>query len=295
MPQPEFIRNAGVPGEPPSAAFQPPRDFSSNRCVYTVISSRARGLSIGVNMNPDQQCNFNCLYCEVDRRKPVATQSLDIELMTVELREALRAVFSTALRSNPKYANLPPDLTKLRQVTLSGDGEPTLSPNFAEAVSAVIHLRARGEFPFFKIVLATNGSGLDRPMVVESLRLFGQEDEVWAKLDAGSREYFEKVNLPQVSLAKIMSNILMLARKRPVVIQSLFPMIDGHEPTEQELTAYTGKLQALKAAGAKIQMVQIYSANRPGGSTRCSHLPLKSLCRIAKLVKSRTGLPSEVF
>lgn len=278
-----------------SGAFQWPREFTSSRFVYTVISPRAHGLSIGVNLCPDQQCNFNCVYCEVDRSKPPASKSLDINIMAAELRRALSSIFSGQIRANPQYANLPEELLGLRHVTLSGDGEPTLCPSFADAVRTILQIRAGGGFPFFKLVLVTNTTGLDNPQVEQSLRLFHSEDEVWAKLDAGSKEYFQKVNLPQVPLSKVMANILMLGRRRPVVIQSLFPLFDGTEPPAEEIEQYVGRLQELKAAGAMISLVQIYSATRPNGNDRCGHLPLKSLFRIARTVRKKTGLNAEVF
>jgi wyosine [tRNA(Phe)-imidazoG37] synthetase (radical SAM superfamily) len=281
--------------DPGSSAFGWPREFDENRFVYTVISPRARGLSVGVNLNPDRHCNFDCLYCEVDRRKPIRDQSLDIEVMTAELRRELVQIFSGKIREHPHYASLPDDLLKLRHVTLSGDGEPTLCPNFAAAVRAILHLRAQGEFPWFKLVLVTNATGLDTPQVDETLQGFHGGDEVWAKLDAGSNHYFKKVNVPQVPLSKVMGNIIALGRRRPVVIQSLFPLIDGAEPAPDEIERYVERLQELKAGGAMISLVQIYSATRPTGNDRCGHLPLKSLFKIAKMVRAETGLNSEVF
>jgi wyosine [tRNA(Phe)-imidazoG37] synthetase (radical SAM superfamily) len=281
--------------DPGSGAFGWPREFSENRFVYTVISPRARGLSVGVNLNPDRQCNFDCLYCEVDRRKPVRDQYLDIEVMAAELRRELALIHSGRIREHPHYASLPDELLKLRHVTLSGDGEPTLCPNFAGAVGTILHLRAQGEFPMFKLVLVTNATGLDTAQVDESLKQFHPGDEVWAKLDAGSQKYFKKVNVPRVPLSKVMGNILRLGRRRPVVIQSLFPLIDGEEPATEEIERYVERLQELKAGGAVISLVQIYSATRPTWNDRCGHLPLKSLFRIAKLVRSETGLNAEVF
>lgn len=278
-----------------AGAFRWPREFSSNRFVYTVISPRARGLSIGVNLNPDQLCNFDCLYCEVDRRKPVGNKFLDVKVMAVELRDALAMIFSGQIREIPYYANLPDDLMGLRHVTLSGDGEPTLCSNFADAVRTILHLRAQDGFPFFKLVLVTNATGLDTKQVEQTLKLLHSTDEVWAKLDAGSHDYFEKVNRPQVSLSKVMGNIILLGRRRPVVIQSLFPLIDGEEPTANEIEKYVVRLQELKAAGAMISMVQVYSATRPLGNARCGHLPLNTLFRIAKTVRTETGLKAEVF
>jgi wyosine [tRNA(Phe)-imidazoG37] synthetase (radical SAM superfamily) len=275
--------------------FEWPRDFAGYRFLYTVISPRARGLSIGVNLNPDQNCNFNCLYCEVDRRKPLAGRTLDINVMTEELRHALKTVHSGQLRDHPQWAKLSEELLQLRHVALSGDGEPTLCPEFAEAVGAILRTRAQAEAPWFKIVLVTNATGLDARTVDDALQLFRPEDEVWAKLDAGSNEYFQKVNGPQVSLSRVMGNIMMLGRRRPIVIQSLFPMIDGAEPLDDEIARYVARLQELKAAGTMISSVQVYSATRPNGNERCGHLPLRSLSRIARAVRCETGLKAEVF
>ena len=43
------------------------RRFEANRFVYPVLSRRSKGLSLGVNLNPDKVCNFDCIYCQVDR------------------------------------------------------------------------------------------------------------------------------------------------------------------------------------------------------------------------------------
>jgi wyosine [tRNA(Phe)-imidazoG37] synthetase (radical SAM superfamily) len=286
---------SALPSDSSPNAFQWPREFSKNRFVYSVISPRACGLSIGVNMNPDQQCNFDCIYCEVDRREPVGQKSLDIDVMVAELREELMNVLTGKIRENPHYAKLPEALLKLRHVTLSGDGEPTLCSNFAEAVGAILHVRALGQFPFFKLVLVTNATGLDTEQVERAVKVLHPSDEVWVKLDAGSPEYFQKINRPQVPLPKVMGNIIKLGRKRPVVIQSLFPLINGEEPAEAEIEQYVARLQELKAAGTQISLVQVYSATRPIGNDSCGHLPLKCLSKIAKAVRTATGLKAEVF
>ena len=277
-------------------AFDRPRDFLSNRFVYAVISSRARGLSLGVNMNPDRHCNFDCLYCEVDRRTPVPEVKLDVGAVEAELHKTLAFVLQGQLHGRPQYQSLPDELLQLRHVALSGDGEPTLSPNFAEAVQTVIHIRASGGFPFFKIVLITNATGLDRPQVQESLKHFTKSDEIWVKLDGGTQEYLNKVcRLKNVSLEKILSNILQTARQRPVVIQSLFPAINGEEPSPEEIGQYAQRLKELKDNGAQILLVQIYSAARPMAHAECGHLPLKTLSNIAQTVRQVAGLKAEVF
>jgi wyosine [tRNA(Phe)-imidazoG37] synthetase (radical SAM superfamily) len=162
-------------------------------------------------------------------------------------------------------------------------------------LQSIVHLRAAGALPFFKIVVITNSTALDRPEVQEGLKLLTGTDEIWAKLDGGTQEYVSRVNGAAIPLEKIMDNILLLARWRPVVIQSLFPAINGQPPPAREIRQYAQRLKELKQAGAEIPLVQIYSATRPMAGTGCSHLPLKDLSQIAKTVRRVAGLRAEVF
>jgi len=276
-------------------AFGCPRDFLGNRFVYVVISARARALSVGINMNPDKLCNFDCVYCEVNRDVPAAEQELDIRVMGQELQQTLQMVCSGKIRERLPYAALGQELVQLRHVAFSGDGEPTLCPKFVPAVETVVHVRARQFYPFFKIVLITNGSGLDARHVQEGLRYFTQDDEIWIKLDAGTQPYMDRVNRSEVSLEKIMANTLLIGRQRPIVIQSLFPAINGQEPAAEEIDPYIARLQDLKSQGAQISLVQIYSATRPVAHPECTHLRLKSLSHICQRVKTEAGLKAEVF
>ncbi len=276
-------------------AFGSPRDFLDNRFVYAVVSARARGLSVGVNMNPGKECNFDCVYCEVHRNGTGHGQLLNPELMAEELKRTLTFVLSGRLRERPWYHALPDELLQLRHVALSGDGEPTFAPNFVEAVQAVVHVRALGGFPFFKMVLLTNATGLDQPHVQRGLKFFTRSDEIWAKLDGGTQAYLNKVDRLNVPIEKILSNILLIARQRPTIIQSLFPAINDEEPPLEEIEQYAQRLKELKARGAQIPLVQIYSATRPTPNSGCGHLPLKTLSRIAQTVRQVAGLKAEVF
>lgn len=272
-----------------------PKDFLKNRFVYVVLSPRARGLTVGINMNPDKLCNFDCVYCEVNRSIPPQEQKLDVPVMAEELEQTLRYVHSGNLNEHPAFRGLPRDLLELRHVALSGFGEPTLCPNFVEAVQAVVHLRALGRVPYFKMVLITNGSALDSPAVLSGLKFFRGTDEVWIKLEAGTQDFMNRINRPKVSLDKVLSNILLVGRQRPVIIQSLFAALRGEEPPPDEIEHFAERLKELKAAGAQISMVQIYSANRPIHNPDCTHLKLKSLSIIAQAVRKTAELPVEVF
>jgi wyosine [tRNA(Phe)-imidazoG37] synthetase (radical SAM superfamily) len=278
-----------------AALFAYPRDFLENRFVYLAISPRARGLSIGVNLTPSAECNFDCLYCDVDRTRPRREVAIDCDVAAKELERMLEAVQSGELRLHSPYSTLPEELLRLRHVALSGDGEPTECPKFLEMVETVVHVRARGKYPFFKLVLITNASGLDVAQVQQGLSLFTAKDEVWAKLDAGTEEYMRQINRSSVPLQKILTNILNTAKKRPVIIQSLFSAVDGLAPSTTEIAAYAERLRELRAAGANIPLVQIYSATRPRATTRVEHLPLRAMADIAATVRSVTGLKVEVF
>src|SRR5205823_1906977 len=102
----------------PANAFAYPRDFLENRFVYFTISPRARGLSIGINLNPDRRCNSDCVYCEVDRTETVIEAELDCDVAAAELEQALRLVQSGSMRLLRPYRLLPPHLLELRHVAL---------------------------------------------------------------------------------------------------------------------------------------------------------------------------------
>ena len=278
-----------------SLAFGEPRNYLNNRYIYLVVSQRARGLSMGVNLYPNQACNFNCVYCEVKRGAESMDGRVNLAIMAAELKRMLEAAQNDHLHHLNRYRMVPAELLRLREVAISGDGEPTLCPNFAEAVEAVIHLRAQARFPFFKLVLITNGTGLQLPVVRRGLAWFTLQDEIWIKLDAGTQAALERINRTTVPLSAILANILALGRERPVIIQSLFPILHDLEPDWADIEQYVQRLGELKAEGARISLVQVYSAHRPTATSDCRHLSLPFLSKIAIKIRETTGLEAEVF
>jgi wyosine [tRNA(Phe)-imidazoG37] synthetase (radical SAM superfamily) len=272
----------------------PTRNFQGNQFVYCVLSQRAGGLSVGIDLAPDKRCNFRCVYCEVDRKDRRRPGRVQIPTMLAELEDMLAKIQAGKL-AELGFPDVDPKLLPLKSIALSGDGEPTLCPNFREILEAVVKLRARGDFPFFKIVLITNSTGLQFPETRAGIDLLSSEDEVWAKLDAGTQSYMNLVNHPGMPIDLVLRNIRDLAQRRPVVIQSLFPAIEGAEPPEEEVLAYARTLRDLRDSGAQIPQVQIYSAHRAAMNPTCGHLPLRSLSRIAQTVREVSGLNAEVF
>lgn len=270
------------------------RFFNGNRHVYCVLSQRAGGLCIGVNMNLNAFCSFKCLYCEVDRQHTVNSGKVKVPAMVETLKKYL-ALFHARNFEALGFADYPPELLRLTGVALSGDGEPTLCQNFSEVVGALIHLRAGHLFPRFKITLITNATGLHLPDTQAGLAQLDDTDEIWAKLDAGTEAYHQFVSRSQVPLELVLANIADLASRRPVIIQSLFAQYDGVEPTGNEISQYAGRLRDLKKRGAKIPLVQLYSAHRPAIQGNVAHLSLRSLSSIARRVREISGLTVEVF
>jgi len=263
--------------------------------VYQIISQRGGGLSIGVNMNPDGHCNFDCVYCEVDRHHCRGESVVDVARLREELDHALDLAFTGRMRELPAFRSAPADLMQLKEVALSGDGEPTLCPNFREVVECVVHARAAHKWPFFKIVLITNATGLHLPQVRSGMELLISSDEIWAKLDAGTQRGMDLINRTDVRIESVMENLISLGRERPIIIQSLFPLLRGQGPAMEEVDAWIQRLRELRDAGAKIDHIQVYSAHRPATHSDCGHLPLKSLSSIARRVREETGLKAEVF
>jgi wyosine [tRNA(Phe)-imidazoG37] synthetase (radical SAM superfamily) len=268
-----------MPPPPETATF-------TGRYARLRLCPRARGLCVDVNLNPNARCNFNCIYCSVDRRGAQHGEALNVRAMVEELAAVLDVAASGGTA----------EFSQVKQVAISGDGEPTLCPEFAEALEGVLHLRALHRFSFFKTVVLTNATGLDRPEVERSLQLLTPRDEVWVKIDAGGQEWMSLVNRPeQHTFEQVMSNILRFSIRRAVVVQTLFASLRGHGPTDQEVDRYAMQLKRLVGEGAQISGVQIYSATPPTTDPTCGHLPLQTLSGIARTVRDATGLKVEVF
>jgi wyosine [tRNA(Phe)-imidazoG37] synthetase (radical SAM superfamily) len=289
--------NSGHPPRPTrrcvESTFGEPRCYLGQRLVYLAISQRAHGLTVGVNLNPGRECNFNCVYCEVRRNGISPGEGVNLKVLDAALQKALEHAMQGDLTSVPAFQKVPPDLLHFQGVAVSGDGEPTLCPNFTAALEILTHLRSVN--PYFKIVVMTNGSGLHLAHVQEGFKRLSMTDEVWVKLDAGTQEYMDTVNRTSVPLSRILENLLLLGRQRPVVIQSLFPCLLGQEPPAEQIDQYVRRLAELRDAGTIIQRVLVCSAHQPTAVEGCSHLPLQALAQIARKIKMEARLEAEVF
>ncbi len=272
------------------------RQFDDYRFVYPVLSRRSGGMSLGVNLNPDKVCNFDCIYCQVDRTVQSETRFVELGAMLAELRELLGLIVSGEIYQTEKFRETPLKLRWLNDIAFSGDGEPTTYKNFDEIIACSAEAKRAAGLSEVKMVLITNASMLHRPHIQRGLlTLDANQGEIWAKLDAGSDAYYQQIMQTPVAFKQVLENITAAAQVRPIVLQSLFMRVAGEAPSEEEIEAYCGRLREIVAAGGMLKLVQIYTiARRP---TDSSVTPLEDgqIDAIVELVQSRTSVPAEAF
>ncbi len=268
------------------------RQFTDFTFVYPVISRRSGGLSIGINLNPDKVCNFDCIYCEVDRRIPGKVSKVDLNQMRDELKAMIHFVRDGGLAKEPKFNELPAYLTRnIKDIAFSGDGEPTMIHNFAECAQAVADIKRAEGLDKTKIVLITDAAGLDKADVKRGVEIMdANQGEVWGKLDAGTEAYFHLVNRTTIRLDRILKNLRDTARARPIVIQSLFLKVHGQPMSTEELSAYCDRLNEILHDGGQIKEVHAYTVARPTPEAFATKLNLEELEAMAEVIRAKTGL-----
>ena len=267
------------------------RNFEQNRFVYPVISRRSGGVSIGVNLNPDKVCNFDCIYCQVDRTRQSETRFVETDALLTELRGVLELVVSGDLFELQRFSETPPSMRRLNDIAFSGDGEPTTFRNFDEIIQACAEVRQDVGATESKMVLITNASMFHRPHVQNGLEILDRNrGEIWAKLDAGTEEYFQIIDRTKFTLKHVMGNLVLAAKLRPIVIQSLWMRVDDEPPTINELEAYSDRLNEIVSAGGEIKLVQIYTVARQPAESYVSPLTNDEVDFWVNEVRRRTRL-----
>jgi wyosine [tRNA(Phe)-imidazoG37] synthetase (radical SAM superfamily) len=271
------------------------RTFAENLYVYAVVSRRSKGVSIGLNLNPDKICNFDCVYCQVDRKSQPVVDKVDVTRLIEELEDVLDLVATGGLFEMERFRQTPPALRRLNDIAFSGDGEPTTCPQFLEIVRHVAEAKRRRNLDC-KLVLITNATQFDRPRVRQALQILDANDgEVWAKLEAGTEAYYRRVDRTTIPFQRVLDNITEAAKARPIVIQSLFMRLQGEPPPADELTAFCDRLNDVARAGGRIRLVQVYTVARVPAETYVTPLSNAEVDQIVDLVQTRTGLSAEPF
>lgn len=231
-----------------------PRDNLGLEYVYAVSSRRSGGISVGINVNPNKACTYRCLYCQVDGLARGKAPDIDLQRLKMELKLFLGS------------ASKEKDAFSIRDIAISGDGEPTSLEAFDELVLALREaLSEYGLLGLIKVVLITNGTLLRRGRVRNGLALLEtMRGEVWFKLDAATNEGIARVHDARVSPSFLYENLKVASSLCLTRVHSLCFRLDGSALFDmpEELEAYLAFLRRAKEEGLPLGGVVLYTLAR---------------------------------
>lgn len=270
------------------------RDSAALRYVYPVISRRAGGVSVGINLNPNNACNWRCIYCQVPGLTRGTAPPVDMALLEVELRGFLTEL----LRGEFMQKRVPEGARRINDIALSGNGEPTSAAEFSQVISLIARVRCEVSLPdAVKTVLITNGSLLYRQEVVQGLRDMAKiGGEVWFKLDRASEAGMLKINDTHVRMDRVRANLIAAIDACPTWLQTCWFALDNEAPQKNDEDDYLDFVAKILRDGHLLQGVLLYGLARPSlqvEAPRLSVLPAASLQHFADRVAA-LGLPVRV-
>lgn len=255
--------------------------------VYPVVSRRAGGVSLGVNLNPNNACNWRCIYCQVPDLKRGGPPPIDLAQLEDELRRMLEAI----VHGDFMVSQVPEGMRRLNDVALSGNGEPTSAPEFPAVVELIGRVLADfGLQGSVKLVLITNGSLTDKPRVRAGLRaMAGLGGEVWFKFDRATRAGLSRVNDTESDPERHYQRLKIVAGLCPTWMQTCLFALDGESPSEAELDAWLALLARAVDEAVPLRGVLLYGLARPSlqaEADRLSALPEAWLRALARRVET---------
>lgn len=261
------------------------RDNAGLTYVYPVISRRAGGVSIGVNLNPNNACNWRCVYCQVPDLRRGGAPAIDLARLEGELRGMLDAIVHGDFMASRVAA----DMRRLNDVALSGNGEPSSAPEFPEVVELIGRvLLDYGLLGAIKLLLITNGSLAGKHHVLTGLRtMSGLGGEVWFKFDRATRAGLRQVNATACDPERHYQRLKRVASLCPTWMQTCMFAFDGQAPDEVEVEAWLALLARIKQEEVPLRGVLLYGLARPSlqaEAPRLSALPESWLRALAERV-----------
>jgi wyosine [tRNA(Phe)-imidazoG37] synthetase (radical SAM superfamily) len=269
------------------------RQLLENRYIYAVISRRAGGLSIGINLNPDKTCNFDCPYCQVDRRIKGGDRHVSLEILKRELEHILSLFKDGGLWQIEPFLTAKLEHRRLIDISFSGDGEPTICPEFVEAVGAVMEIKKFYHLDTVQINLFSNSTMFQKEKVRIGLKLLWSGGGcIWAKLDAGTAEWYQRVDASNVPFHRVLENIEWAARQKPIVLQCMFHRFGEEKPSAEEIQAWASRIDHIFATGGQISWIQVYTTARV--PSQADVLPLlkedlEVIAEVAEIVVKKWG------
>lgn len=249
--------------------------------IFGPIHSRRLGTSLGVNLSPadGKICSFDCIYCEAgyNAQGPGKAGMPPRTEVARLLDEKLLAMHAAGER--------------LDVITFSGNGEPTLHPEFAGIVDDTIVLRDK-YFPEVKISVLCNSTQLHRPDVVEALR---RVDNNILKLDSAVEQTMRLMDRPaslSFTVEKVIGQLEQFGHN--AIIQTMLTrgehdgiVVDNTTPAEIDAL-----IEAYRRIGPR--EVMIYTIDRPTPELSLKRIPVDELRAAADRITAATGIPVQV-
>ena len=261
------------------------RELSGLKYIYSVISRRAGGLSIGINLNVNNACNWQCIYCEIPNLTRGSPPPIELDVLENELRLFLHDI----IHGDYMERHVAIEDRHLKDIAFSGNGEPTSAAEFPQVI--LIVKKILQEFDLLhkiKIRLITNGSLMHEASVLKSIEMLEEiNGEVWFKVDAATEETIKTVNQVNLKPNQILERLLNTANICPTFVQTCIFMINGKSPDDKDIDAY---IELINKAKKIIKGVHLYGLARPSLQPRAGDLGRISEDELKNIAKKSIGL-----
>lgn len=270
------------------------RDSTGMRYVYAVLSRRARGVSVGINLNPNNACNWACNYCQVPNLVRGKGPTIELPVLEHELSQLLHDVQAGRFMTE----RVAEGSRSLKDIAFSGNGEPTTSPNFEAAVESVAAVlqeqKLLGKLP---MTLITNGSMLNKESILRSLdRLAAMQGRVWFKFDRATAKGCEDTNGQAIDVQRHLERLHVCAERCETWIQTCMFSVAEQVPSAEQCEAYLGAISQLVESRSKVAGVLLYSLARESQQPQADRLTALGsdwLGAFAERIR-QTGMPVQV-
>lgn len=228
--------------------------------IYPVLSRRAGGLSIGINFNPNNTCNWRCIYCQVPNLNIGSAPELDFDLLAKELRIFLEEVLHGDFYDR---FDVEPEKRVIKDIAIAGNGEPTSLKQFAEAVELIGSIATEvGVFPAADYVLITNGSLIHQAKVQQGLRVLNRYGgQVWFKFDSATQAGRKLFNNSSQSTAAALENLTLACQLCTTKLQTCLVDYNDQGFKDSEKEAYLRVLKDIRTT-CHLQKIMLYTIAR---------------------------------
>ena len=233
------------------------RKIFDKKYIYPVVSRRAGGLSLGINLNTNNACNWQCIYCEIPNLTRGKPEAIDIPLLKKELYFWLEEITQNNFLS--KHTN---PGTAFKDIAFSGNGEPTAAKEFSDIVSIVVEAVKDYKLESqLTMRIITNGSNMCDKSVQSGWDFIqSMKKEVWFKIDSVIHDEVKLINQINGSLGMTAKNLEASLSVSPTIIQTCLIKMNGQLPSNKSINAY---IAFLKHYEDRLSGIHLYSLARP--------------------------------